>query len=190
MTTVYRDRLFGGSTLTSTKSSPHMLRTFLYHRHLPRSYLFKLSRSPKIISSSLYIVRQRAMSSETAGTKRTIEDIEIPSPVSSEGSLKRVKHEHDSTSLEENTQADIDTEMTDAGQGSSQPAATTEGSKGKGKGKGPRDKRNLGRRARGREDTPRDPNAGPKEPRLPKRQTAILLGFCGSKYRGMQLYVL
>ncbi|KAJ8079533.1 tRNA pseudouridine synthase 1 [Marasmius tenuissimus] len=114
-----------------------------------------------------------------------MEDTEISSPTSSEGSSKRVKHEHESTSVEEKTQAD-DIAMADTDQGASEPTGAAEGSKGKGKGKAPRDKRNLGRRARGREDTPRDPEAGPREPRLPKRQTAILLGFCGSKYRGMQ----
>lgn len=31
--------------------------------------------------------------------------------------------------------------------------------------------------------------AGPKTPRLPKRQCALLIGFCGSGYSGMQMYV-
>lgn len=31
--------------------------------------------------------------------------------------------------------------------------------------------------------------AGPKALRLPKRQCALLLGFCGSGYSGMQMYV-
>lgn len=30
--------------------------------------------------------------------------------------------------------------------------------------------------------------AGPKAPRLPKRQCALLIGFCGSGYNGMQVY--
>lgn len=30
--------------------------------------------------------------------------------------------------------------------------------------------------------------AGPKTPRLPKRQCALLIGFCGSGYNGMQVY--
>jgi tRNA pseudouridine38-40 synthase len=29
---------------------------------------------------------------------------------------------------------------------------------------------------------------GPKTPRLPKRQCALLMGFCGSGYSGMQMY--
>ncbi|KAL0065195.1 tRNA pseudouridine synthase 1 [Marasmius tenuissimus] len=90
-----------------------------------------------------------------------MEDTEISSPTSSEGSSKRVKHEHESTSVEEKTQAD-DIAMADTDQGASEPTGAAEGSKGKGKGKAPRDKRNLGRRARGREDTPRDPEAGPE----------------------------
>lgn len=35
-----------------------------------------------------------------------------------------------------------------------------------------------------------DDDDGDKGPRLPKRQCALLIGFCGSGYSGMQLYVL
>jgi len=46
--------------------------------------------------------------------------------------------------------------------------------------------RRRGTRAEGEEG---EESSGPKEPRLPKRQCALMLGFCGSGYRGMQLYV-
>ncbi|KAG6329419.1 hypothetical protein ID866_9670 [Astraeus odoratus] len=67
-----------------------------------------------------------------------------------------------------------------------------------------RDKRNVGRRRRTRETTLRagegsearqdevdgEAEDKPKAPRLPKRQTALLLGFCGTGCSGMQMYVL
>jgi tRNA pseudouridine38-40 synthase len=52
-------------------------------------------------------------------------------------------------------------------------------------------KRNLGRR-RGAQESEKvrekqwGPKDGPKEPRLPKRECALMIGFCGSAYRGMQ----
>jgi len=42
------------------------------------------------------------------------------------------------------------------------------------------------KRDKGREDSDRP--AGPKAPRCPKRQCALLIGFCGSGYSGMQMY--
>jgi tRNA pseudouridine38-40 synthase len=60
--------------------------------------------------------------------------------------------------------------------------------------------RNVGRRRRdrdhperneaGAEATEADPQDGPeKAPRLPKRQSALLLGFCGTGCAGMQMWV-
>lgn len=55
--------------------------------------------------------------------------------------------------------------------------------------------RGWGRRSRNEEDAAKDPeqNAegedGPKALRYPKRQCSLLLGFCGSGYSGMQMYV-
>ncbi|KAG7444890.1 pseudouridine synthase [Guyanagaster necrorhizus] len=62
------------------------------------------------------------------------------------------------------------------------------GEKGKSKRK---EKKNVGRRSRGtRVEGPRPEGEGhSKEPRLPKRMCALLLGFCGSGYRGMQFQV-
>ncbi|KAK0501386.1 pseudouridine synthase [Armillaria luteobubalina] len=63
-------------------------------------------------------------------------------------------------------------------------SASSKPSDGKGK------KKNVGRRSRGtRVEGPRPEGDGQsREPRLPKRTCALLLGFCGSGYRGMQLY--
>ncbi|KAF9454250.1 pseudouridine synthase [Macrolepiota fuliginosa MF-IS2] len=63
--------------------------------------------------------------------------------------------------------------------------------KGKEKNKGRRDRRatsyhkgeETGESSRGDSDAP----IGPKMPRLPKRQCALLIGFCGSGYSGMQI---
>lgn len=55
-----------------------------------------------------------------------------------------------------------------------------------------KDTKNKGRRrgtrvpgAQGKED---DEDQGPKAPRLPKRQSALLIGFCGTGCNGMQMY--
>ncbi|KAG5647483.1 hypothetical protein DXG03_009418 [Asterophora parasitica] len=52
--------------------------------------------------------------------------------------------------------------------------------------------KNVGRRRRGtRNDEPaaegKETSDQPKAPRLPKRQCALLIGFCGSGYSGMQI---
>ena len=58
-----------------------------------------------------------------------------------------------------------------------------------GKGKRRRDRRatSYHKGDKGRESSARP--AGPKAPRCPKRQCALLIGFCGSGYSGMQMYV-
>ncbi|KAJ7181015.1 pseudouridine synthase [Mycena filopes] len=56
-----------------------------------------------------------------------------------------------------------------------------------------KDMKNAGRRkrmSRNEEDAERGaaaPSGEPKAPRLPKRMCALLIGFCGSGYRGMQI---
>lgn len=63
--------------------------------------------------------------------------------------------------------------------------------KGKGKEKEKKDRRRGTRGVQSRTDsdgqTPRTDE--PKAPRLPKRQCALLIGFCGAGYNGMQMYV-
>jgi hypothetical protein len=71
--------------------------------------------------------------------------------------------------------------------------ARTDGKSTKRKGKDSKNAKKTGRRRRGtRNDeaaaTTENPDQ-PKEPRLPKRLSALLIGFCGSGYRGMQMYV-
>lgn len=60
-----------------------------------------------------------------------------------------------------------------------------------------KDMKNAGRRKRqtrndealeqGAGDPDARPSGEPKAPRLPKRMCALLIGFCGSGYRGMQM---
>ncbi|KXN92408.1 tRNA pseudouridine synthase 1 [Leucoagaricus sp. SymC.cos] len=75
----------------------------------------------------------------------------------------------------------------------SEGPATTHAQKKKGK-----EKKNKGRRDRratsyhkeegeGLTELGSEVRAGPKAPRLPKRQCALLIGFCGSGYSGMQI---
>jgi len=59
------------------------------------------------------------------------------------------------------------------------------------KGRAWKDKGNVkvGRRGRRREEPAEgEESTEPKTPRLPKRQCALLIGFCGTGYSGMQLY--
>lgn len=70
---------------------------------------------------------------------------------------------------------------------------TENGQKSKSKGKG-KDKVWEGRKRRGTRREGEDGIAGTedkdKAPRLPKRQSALLIGFCGSGFNGMQMCVL
>lgn len=57
-----------------------------------------------------------------------------------------------------------------------------------------KDERKTGRRRRGTRNEEAAVEGAvvsdqPKAPRLPKRQSALLIGFCGSGYSGMQMYV-
>lgn len=52
-----------------------------------------------------------------------------------------------------------------------------------GRRRGPRNTEEWGSRARGEGDEP-------KVPRLPKRQCALLIGFCGTGCNGMQMYAM
>ncbi|KAG6866591.1 hypothetical protein C0991_002079 [Blastosporella zonata] len=76
--------------------------------------------------------------------------------------------------------------------GDAQPAAKGSKSKDKRKGRQGDDKK-AGRRRRGtrNEEAAAEGTAiasgEPKAPRLPKRQSALLIGFCGSGYSGMQI---
>lgn len=56
----------------------------------------------------------------------------------------------------------------------------------KGKGKEPVYYARRGTRPEGE---PAPDTGEPKAPRLPKRQCALLIGFCGEGYNGMQMYV-
>ncbi|KAF9269171.1 pseudouridine synthase [Marasmius fiardii PR-910] len=126
------------------------------------------------------------MSGNVVGEKHPMDNVD---DVSSQSPVKRARLE-DMDSVESEIKVHNDNGENSAKKetsGTQTVEESTSKGKKKGKGKEPKDEKNIGRRRRGREEGPRDDAlAGPKEPRLPKRQTAILLGFCGSKYRGMQ----
>ena len=91
----------------------------------------------------------------------------------------------------------------EAAEASSQGAKGKEKEKGKGQRDGGRNKRQRGKkgdekgsernRRRGTrpegEAAPTPEDGEPKAPRLPKRQCALLIGFCGDGYNGMQMCV-
>jgi hypothetical protein len=84
--------------------------------------------------------------------------------------------------------------ITVVGESSAQESRPQNEDKGKDKNKGRRDRRatSYHKKNRGAESTweGTETPAGPKLPRLPKRQCALLVGFCGSGYNGMQMYAI
>ncbi|EKM81690.1 hypothetical protein AGABI1DRAFT_118781 [Agaricus bisporus var. burnettii JB137-S8] len=91
----------------------------------------------------------------------------------------------------------LDTDGAQAETVMEEPSTQELHSKNKGKGKDTKKKGRRDRRAtsyhkenKGGESTweGTETPEGPKLPRLPKRQCALLIGFCGSGYNGMQMY--
>jgi hypothetical protein len=99
-----------------------------------------------------------------------------------------VKIEHDETeshSIEHGIPSD--TPAADTKQGKRDAAGWAKSRRGKAK-----DTKNKGRR-RGTRDQDKDgekegEEQGPRAPRLPKKQSALLIGFCGTGCNGMQMY--
>ncbi|KAF7308256.1 PseudoU-synth-1 domain-containing protein [Mycena chlorophos] len=98
--------------------------------------------------------------------------------------------------IEDDAEAAGERKRVKMGQDVPAPASASEKGKGKGKnkwkeGKGPKSRRKLESHAEGggygtkRNVAPE--NGEPKAPRLPKRMCALLIGFCGSGYSGMQI---
>ena len=117
------------------------------------------------------------------------------------GASKRQKpDEPEAIEVDDDTKAE---EGGEAAEASSQGAKGKEKEKGKGKRDGGRNKRQRGKkgdekgpernRRRGTrpegEAAPTPEDGEPKAPRLPKRQCALLIGFCGDGYNGMQMCV-
>lgn len=104
------------------------------------------------------------------------------------GMAKRLL-EGEGTTLPEPKRAKTDNEQ-DAGAGPSEgsyvsgPTGTSEAKQTSQKGK--RNEKNKGRRRGTRPQVEDDPDR-PKTPRLPKKQCAVLIGFSGTGYAGMQM---
>lgn len=103
-------------------------------------------------------------------------------------SFKRMKIEHEepeSHSIEHGILSD--TPAADTKRGKRDAAGWAKSRRGKTK-----DTKNKGRR-RGTRDQDKDvekegEEQGPRAPRLPKKQSALLIGFCGTGCNGMQMY--
>ncbi|KAF8216938.1 pseudouridine synthase [Mycena galopus ATCC 62051] len=138
------------------------------------------------------------MDSPQAAAKRPHEDEDVPE-------AKRVKASEDAEMVDAEGQTTINAaeNTRDAGAGE-KPKKRRDGSpkskqnktrKGRGEGKD-RVSRNPGRRTRNEEaleegassaNANAEASGEPKAPRLPKRMCALLIGFCGSGYSGMQI---
>ena len=97
-----------------------------------------------------------------------------------------------STSIPNESSSATDTQDVKMKRASSIKRSSSVGYAKSGKGKQKDQKKSERRNRRGTRDEPtvegEDANV-PKAPRLPKRQCALLIGFCGSGYSGMQMYV-
>ncbi|SJL03869.1 uncharacterized protein ARMOST_07226 [Armillaria ostoyae] len=128
-------------------------------------------------------------SADVLGGKRPGEEASVnPEPPAKRP--RTVDGEHAETASDSTTAMDAILPVSDAlVDDIAQSASTVDASSTLPDGKGKRkEKKNVGRRSRGtRVEGPR-PEGGEqsREPRLPKRMCALLLGFCGSGYRGMQ----
>ncbi|EPQ56520.1 pseudouridine synthase [Gloeophyllum trabeum ATCC 11539] len=120
-----------------------------------------------------------------AGLKRSVD--EDPS------SSKRVRIESENATPEDTPVPDAKDVEPEAKEGVEPDGGNEKGKKGgKAKGKQGKDKKakpkGKGRRRGTRQDGSGDEGeSGPKTPRLPKRQCALLIGFCGTGCNGMQI---
>jgi tRNA pseudouridine38-40 synthase len=114
--------------------------------------------------------------------------------LSSEHPFKRRRIETDASSMEQRLDTlDSRSEANATGEGTSasHPQQKTKGKEKKNKGRRDRRATLYQKEDRKKPLTEEGPEqqAGPKAPRLPKRQCALLIGFCGSGYSGMQMCV-
>ncbi|KAF5350251.1 hypothetical protein D9758_007854 [Tetrapyrgos nigripes] len=117
----------------------------------------------------------------TTGEKRLLDGPSSPSH-----STKRARHDEDMEDQTSNMKTMVtDDKALDPSNHSSEPRDASEHPQSR-KGKVKRTKNPGRRRGTRPEGEEAEGSSGSKEPRLPKRQCALLLGFCGSGYRGMQ----
>lgn len=128
------------------------------------------------------------MTDAPVGEKRSAQhDPRPPSPGPSD--WKRVKLQTDSV-VEGSTMEGVE-ELEKPGSSTKRPHGQPRPKRERNKDK---ESRSRGRRQmRNEEDANKVDEAtgqeeGPKAPRYPKRQCALLIGFCGSGYSGMQMY--
>ncbi|KAJ7763584.1 pseudouridine synthase [Mycena maculata] len=130
-----------------------------------------------------------------AAGKRPHEDGDAPEP-------KRVKTDEE-TAVDDGQATASEQPAASETPAADAPDAAKAGGRPKGKGRGAaanpksrkgkeKDTKKPGRRQRTRneevaEDGPAETSGEPKTPRLPKRMCALLIGFCGSGYSGMQI---
>lgn len=127
----------------------------------------------------------RSEQSHSPPAKRPITEAQAGSPEP----LKRARFDHEESDNKihstEHEEGPSDPPAADTKQGKRDAAGWTKSRRGKAK-----DTKNKGRR-RGTRDAgaqDKDEEQGLKVPRLPKRQSALLIGFCGTGCNGMQMY--
>lgn len=168
---------------------------------LPIVRIHRLAYAPRRTKN---ILNTREMSSEMATMKRKVET----GTSIDDTSLKHAKLGDTDANVQvtgtdtEMTIQNAETNETEKKQDNTSQRNEKEGGRGRGRGKGKgKDKsekekvwesrRRRGTRVEGDSEqaTGVEGSTEEKAPRLPKRQSALLIGFCGSGYNGMQMFV-
>lgn len=161
--------MFANPFLYHTNTSFFVIYSTYSHRKLISSALISLKFMDAMSSDHLSPDAQAKDGDDAGGAKRLLEVLEgttLPEP-------KRAK-----TSSGENP--DIDPGNVPG------PSRTSEATRKPQRGK--QNEKNKGRRRGTRPPVEDDPDR-PRAPRLPKKQCAVLIGFSGTNYAGMQMYV-
>lgn len=131
----------------------------------------------------MYYDLQDSEQSHSPPTKRPITEVQAGSSESFKRA--RIEHEPEKTLDATEHEGPSDTPAADTGQGKRDAAGWAKSRRGKAK-----DTKNKGRR-RGTRDHKDGEKEGeeqsPRAPRLPKKQSALLIGFCGTGCNGMQI---
>ena len=110
-------------------------------------------------------------------------DVVLLDETSQDAAVPKRLLEGEGTALPEPKRAKLDEETPDISL-DKRPSGTSDAKQKSQKGK--QNEKNKGRRRGTRVQVEDDPNR-PKTPRLPKKQCAILIGFSGTGYAGMQM---
>lgn len=133
----------------------------------------------------MYYDLQDSEQSHSPPAKRPITEVQAGSSESFKRA--RIEHEPEKTLDATEHEGPSDTPAADTKQGKRDAAGWAKSMRGKAK-----DTKNKGRR-RGTRDQDKDgekegEEQSPRAPRLPKKQSALLIGFCGTGCNGMQMY--